>query len=118
MAVRVNRLAASIGQAYSNRMLCSDYAEMREELGETSLLGPVRQHPILCRLHSAMKTSPSSPKIPDNEVAIRIALVREMTEAARVGAIRWAVRDRRLRTLFCVREASRAFDSTRPCYGH
>ncbi len=73
---------------------------------------------MLCRLYSAMKTTTNSPRIPDSEVAMRIALVREMTEAARAGAICWDVRDRRLRALFCVREDSRAFDTTRPCYGH
>ncbi len=65
-----------------------------------------------------MNESSNSPRTPDREVAVRIALVREMTEAARSGAIGWSVRDRRLRTLFCVHESSRAFDSTRPCYGH
>ena len=63
-----------------------------------------------------MKNVPSSPRISDGEVALRIALVREMTEAARSGAIGWNVRDRRLRALFSVREDSRAFDSNRPCY--
>ena len=63
-----------------------------------------------------MSGSPNSPRVPDSDAAVRIALVREMTEAARAGAIRWDVRDRRLRTLFCVAEDSRAFDSTRPCY--
>jgi hypothetical protein len=64
-----------------------------------------------------MKSSSSDPSIPDSEVAVRIALVREMTEAAHAGAILWEVRDRRLRKLFCVPEQSRAFDSTRPSYG-
>jgi hypothetical protein len=63
-----------------------------------------------------MQSSPNAPRIPDSEAAIRIALVREMTEAAREGSIAWDVRDRRLRSLFCVAESSRAFDSTRPCY--
>jgi hypothetical protein len=63
-----------------------------------------------------MKPHSNSPRVADSEAAVRIALVREMTEAARVGAIRWDVRDRRLRRLFCVAEASRAFDSTRPSY--
>ena len=48
---------------------------------------------------------------------MRIALVREMTEAARAGAVCWHVRDRRLRTLFRITDGSRAFDSTRPCHG-
>jgi hypothetical protein len=61
--------------------------------------------------------STSNPTVPDSEAAMRIALVREMTEAARSGAIGWDVRDRRLRSLFCVSEKSRAFDSTRPSYG-
>lgn len=65
----------------------------------------------------SMKNRPNDPSIPDSEVAMRIALVREMTEAARAGAIGWEIRDRRLRTLFCVHEESRAFDSTRPSYG-
>ncbi len=64
-----------------------------------------------------MKINSSPPSVPDSELALRIALVREMTEAARAGVIGWEVRDRRLRTLFCVREESRAFDSTRPSYG-
>jgi hypothetical protein len=64
-----------------------------------------------------MQHGSQSPRIPDSELATRIALVREMTEAARAGAICWHVRDRRLRSLFCVTEASRAFDSTRPCHG-
>lgn len=58
-----------------------------------------------------------SPRVPDQEAAVRIALVREMTEAARSGDISWPVRDRRLRVLFRVPEDSRAFDTTRPCYG-
>ncbi len=65
----------------------------------------------------SMSTGSSDPRIPDSEVAIRIALVREMTEAAHAGAILWEVRDRRLRTLFCVPETSRAFDSAQPTYG-
>ena len=63
-----------------------------------------------------MTPPPPGPRTSDDEAAVRIALVREMTEAARAGAIRWEVRDRRLRALFGVRESSRAFDSTRPCY--
>ena len=63
-----------------------------------------------------MTNNPTAPRVADGEVAARIALVREMTEAARAGAIGWEVRDRRLRTLFGVREGSRAFDSRRPCY--
>jgi len=63
-----------------------------------------------------MENSPTTPRMSDSDVATRIALVREMTEAARAGAIRWGVRDRRLRRLFCVQEASRAFDSGRPCH--
>jgi hypothetical protein len=65
-----------------------------------------------------MNSRPNSPRISDSEVAMRLALVREMTEAARAGAIGWNVRDRRLRALFGVKEESRAFDSSRPCYGH
>ena len=70
------------------------------------------------RTKAEMAKSSHGPRIPDTEAATRIALVREMTEAARAGAIGWDVRDRRLRALFCIREDSRAFDSTRPCYGH
>ncbi|MDA1054390.1 MAG: hypothetical protein O3C40_28445 [Planctomycetota bacterium] len=62
-----------------------------------------------------MITPPTSPNTSDADVAVRIALVREMTEAARNGAIGWSVRDRRLRTLFRIHENSRAFDSSRPC---
>lgn len=51
----------------------------------------------------------------DADAAVRIALVREMTEAARSGAVSWSVRDRRLRALFHIEENSRAFDSSRPC---
>ena len=65
-----------------------------------------------------MNPIPPSPRTSDSEVAMRIALVREMTEAAREGVICWAIRDRRLRTLFGVPETCRAFDSTRPCYSH
>ncbi|MCH5372437.1 MAG: hypothetical protein JJ992_00545 [Planctomycetes bacterium] len=64
-----------------------------------------------------MNHTSQSPRIPDSELAMRIALVREMTEAARSGAVCWHVRDRRLRTLFCIADRSRAFDSTRPCHG-
>jgi hypothetical protein len=64
-----------------------------------------------------MNSGPSNPSIPDSEIAVRIALVREMTEAAHAGAILWEVRDRRLRKLFRVPEKSRAFDSSRPSYG-
>ncbi len=56
----------------------------------------------------------SKPRVPDSELALRIALVREMTEAARSGAIGWGIRDRRLRSAFCVGENSRAFDSGHP----
>lgn len=59
---------------------------------------------------------PTTPNTSDADVATRIALVREMTEAARNDVIPWRVRDRRLRELFGVKETSRAFDSTRPCY--
>jgi hypothetical protein len=65
-----------------------------------------------------MTTHSSSPRVPDSEVALRIALVRETTEAARSGAICWEARDRRLRAFFCVVDESRAFDSSRPCHGH
>ncbi len=61
-----------------------------------------------------MSDVPSSPRIPDNELALRIALVREVTEAARSGAIGWSIRDRRLRSAFRVGENSRAFDSRYP----
>ena len=44
--------------------------------------------------------APNSPNTSDADVAIRIASVREMTEAARDGVIGWRVRDRRLRELF------------------
>ena len=60
-----------------------------------------------------MKTS-CSPNASDADVAARIALVHETTEAARNGVISWNVRDRRLRGLFTVKETSRAFDSLRP----
>ncbi|HUG66958.1 MAG TPA: hypothetical protein VMM76_04350 [Pirellulaceae bacterium] len=62
-----------------------------------------------------MKTSPTNPNTSDADAAVRIALVREMTEAARSGVIGWSVRDRRLRALFRIDEKSRAFDSSRPC---
>ncbi len=62
-----------------------------------------------------MKPLPTSPNTSDADAAVRIALVREMTEAARSGAIGWSVRDRRLRALFCIESNSRAFDSSRPC---
>ncbi|MEO8499051.1 MAG: hypothetical protein ABI614_28640 [Planctomycetota bacterium] len=62
-----------------------------------------------------MKTPPTHPNTSDADAAVRIALVREMTEAARNGVVGWGVRDRRLRALFCVDENSRAFDSSRPC---
>jgi hypothetical protein len=62
-----------------------------------------------------MKTPPTSPNTSDADAAVRIALVREMTEAARSGVIAWNVRDHRLRAVFCVTENSRAFDSSRPC---
>ena len=60
-------------------------------------------------------TAPTTPNTSDADVATRIALVREMTEAARNGVIAWKVRDRRLRGLFGVKDTSRAFDSSRPC---
>jgi hypothetical protein len=62
-----------------------------------------------------MKPSPTNPNTSDADAAVRIALVREMTEAARSGAVSWSVRDRRLRALFHIEENSRAFDSSRPC---
>jgi len=62
-----------------------------------------------------MKTTPIHPNTSDADLAVRIALVREMTEAARNGAIGWSVRDRRLRAVFRVDANSRAFDSSRPC---
>ena len=62
-----------------------------------------------------MMNTPTYPNASDADVAVRIALVREMTEAARSDVISWKVRDRRLRELFCVKESSRAFDSSRPC---
>lgn len=65
-----------------------------------------------------MNDLPTGPKICDSELATRIALVREMTEAAREGVIGWDVRDRRLRSLFRVNQGSRAFDSRRPCGDH
>jgi hypothetical protein len=65
-----------------------------------------------------MKTNPGAPRIADSEAAVRIALVREMTEAAQAGVIGWDVRDRRLRMLFCVGDDSRAFDSKVPSRGH
>ena len=61
-----------------------------------------------------MSDVPSSPRIPDSELALRIALVQEMTEAARAGAIGWSIRDRRLRNAFHIGENSRAFDSRYP----
>jgi hypothetical protein len=66
---------------------------------------------------TTMHYNSQTPRIPDSELAMRIALVREMTEAARSGAVCWHVRDRRLRLLFDVGEGSRAFDSSRPCHG-
>jgi hypothetical protein len=65
--------------------------------------------------NDSMKTIPTLPNAADADVAVRIALVREMTEAARNEAIAWSVRDRRLRALFRIEESSRAFDSSRPC---
>lgn len=62
-----------------------------------------------------MKTPPTSPNTSDADVAVRIALVREMTEAARNGVIGWSVRDHRLRAVFGIEDQSRAFDSSRPC---
>jgi len=62
-----------------------------------------------------MKTSPTSPSRSDADAAVLIALVREMTEAARNDVIAWSVRDRRIRAVFCISENSRAFDSSRPC---
>jgi len=59
--------------------------------------------------------APTRTNTSDADAAVRIALVREMTEAARDGVIGWKVRDRRLRELFCVKETSRAFDSSHPC---
>jgi hypothetical protein len=61
-----------------------------------------------------MKTPLTGPNRSDADAAVRIALVREMTEAARNGVIAWNVRDRRLRAVFCINENSRAFDSSRP----
>lgn len=61
-----------------------------------------------------MKTLPTSPNTSDADAAVRIALVREMTEAAQNGAIAWNVRDRRLRAVLGISENSRAFDSSRP----
>lgn len=61
-----------------------------------------------------MENQPTRPRTPDSEVAARIALVREATEAAAAGAIHWQARDRRLRNLFRVRDTSRAFDRRHP----
>jgi len=61
-----------------------------------------------------MKTPPTSPNTSDSDAAVRIALVRELTEAARNDVIAWRVRDRRLRVVFCISDYSRAFDSSRP----
>jgi hypothetical protein len=61
-----------------------------------------------------MKTPPTSPNTSDADAAIRIALVREITEAARSDVIAWSVRDRRLRSVFCISDRSCAFDSSRP----
>ena len=63
-----------------------------------------------------MQPIPTTPRTPDSEAALRIAVVREMTEAARAGVIGWDVRDRRLRAFFEVRESSPAFNSRRPSY--
>ncbi len=54
------------------------------------------------------------PNTSDADAAVRIAVVREMTEAARKSVIAWRVRDQRLRALFCIEADSRAFDTTRP----
>ena len=62
-----------------------------------------------------MKTLPTSPNTSDADAAVRIALVREMTEAAQNGVIAWSVRDHRLRAVLRINENSRAFDSSRPC---
>jgi len=59
----------------------------------------------------------NNPRASDADVAARIALVRETTEAARNGVIAWKAHDRRLRELFCVPETIRAFDSSRPVLG-
>ena len=64
-----------------------------------------------------MKRTPTSPRTSDNDVAVRIALMRETTEAAKSGVIRWEVRDRRLRAFFGVDDGSRAFDSERSSQG-
>lgn len=84
--------------------------------------GPVAAESDSCSPHflqsleiCAMKARPTSPNTSDADAAVRIALVREMTEAARNGAIGWSVRDRRLRAVFSIAENSRAFDSSRPC---
>lgn len=71
--------------------------------------------PVPFHEHRSMKTPPTHPNTSDADAAVRIALVREMTEAARNGVIGWGVRDRRLRALFHIDENSRAFDSSRPC---
>ncbi len=65
--------------------------------------------------HFLMTPPPNTPNTSDADVALRIALVREMTEAARSGAIGWSIRDRRLRAVFLIASNSRAFDSSRPC---
>ncbi len=77
----------------------------------------LRDRPLLIPVdeNRSMKTPPTLPNTSDADAAVRIALVREMTEAARNGAIAWSVRDRRLRALFRIEDSSRAFDSSRPC---
>lgn len=64
-----------------------------------------------------MDEIPTQPRTPDEEAALRIALVRETTEAAQAEVIGWDVRDRRLRSCFGISDESRAFDSSRPHYG-
>ena len=54
------------------------------------------------------------PNTSDADAAVRIAVVREVTEAARKGVIAWRVRDQRLRALFYIEAESPAFDTTRP----
>ena len=62
-------------------------------------------------------SSPTTPRTSDSDAAVRIALMRETTEAATSGAIGWKVRDRRLRNFFRIGNASRAFDSDRSSEG-
>ena len=99
-------------------MLPAFYAShLRYQRGTSNLIPDSELILRAIRRSSAMKNSPTTPRTSDSELAVRIALVREMTEAARAGVISWDVRDRRLRASFRVEDFSRAFDTRRPCHG-